>query len=570
MTRPSRNTALSVTLALLVTACGSGGGSGQAGGTGPSAPTEDATSETMPGLVTPSFSEQAASAGLTLSHGFNLSEGQPLIDPMWLSGGVTAGDYDGDGYLDLYWVAGDVGSNRLYRNRGDGIFTDVTREAGLWRPGIKSAGPAFVDMNGNGHLDLFVGAIDGDPTLVYRNNGDGTFTDVTQSSGLSFNAANTLSASFGDLNGSGYPDGLFTHWGNPIEAGKSPEILWINVSEGEQIRFEDRSLAWGLDEAYENHFGTAAGGGNRPDFAFVASLTDLERDGDTDVLLASDFGTTKVLRNDGGRLVNITNTGVIKDENGMGSALGDYDRDGDTDWFVTSIHPNDPDASVSNPFASATGNKLYRNEGDGQFTQLANSLGVASGGWGWAACFADFDLDGWLDLFQVNGWAQPDPSFDQFREDFSRLFMQTRPGQFEQMANTAGLNDSGEGRGLVCEDFNRDGRPDLIISNNQQPPGYWQNRTETDSAYLSLALKGRAPNTQALGARIDLVRADGVTLTRELRLNAHYVSSGAAEVHFGLGGHEGPVDVVVTWPDGTETFFEGLAVNRFVTLEQPQ
>jgi len=411
--------------------------------------------------------------------------------------------------------------------------------------------------------------VDGDPVLVYQNNGDGTFTDVTQSSGLNFTANNTVSASFSDLNGSGYPDGVFTHWGKPVETGTSPELLWINVSRDGQIRFEDRSLAWGLDAAYANHLGTAPGGGNRPDSSFVASLTDLDRDGDTDVLLVSDFGTTKVLRNDGGRLTNITNREMITDENGMGSALGDYDNDGDIDWFVTSIHPNDPDASASNPFASSTGNKLYRNEGDGQFTQLAGSLGLGSGGWGWAACFADLNLDGWLDLFQVNGWAQPDPSFDQFREDFSRLLVQTAPGHFEQLAATAGLKDKGEGRGLVCEDFDRDGRVDLLIANNQQPPAYWRNRTNTGRSYLSLALESPPPNTQALGARVRVTATNRLTQTREVRLNAHYASSGTAELHFGLGANPEPVRVTVTWPNGTESVFSDVPINRVMTLTQP-
>jgi len=121
----------------------------------------------------------------------------------------------------------------------------------------------------------------------------------------------------------------------------------------------------------------------------------------------------------------------------------------------------------------------------------------------------------------------------------------------------------------VCEDFDRDGRPDLIIANNQQPPSYWHNQTQAPFSYLSLALKGHAPNTQGLGARVELTHTDGAVQTRELRLNANHVSSGAAEVHFGLGNSSEPVDVLVTWPDGTETVFESLEINQFITLERP-
>lgn len=557
---------LTLVSTLLTTACGGGSSSGTAAETGAPVTNFDPDSEPEPSAPSGqlSFFEQGLISGLTLSHSF--SDERVVTDTLRFSGGLTSGDYDRDGHLDIYWVAGDGNSNRLYRNLGDGRFEDVTAEAGLVIPGVTSSGPAFADLDGDGWLDLFVGAVAGGPIFVFQNNGDGAFTDVTKTSGLAFNAANTVSASFGDLNGSGYLDGVFTHWGKAVEAGVSPEILWINVSEGGQIRFEDRSLTWKLDQAYESHLGVRSGGGNRPDWSLTASLTDLERDGDLDILLVSDFGTTKVLRNDGGQLVNITNKQVITDSNGMGSALGDFDNDGDIDWFVTSISPSTGDTTGG---PEGTANKLYRNEGDGQFTQIADSAGVPLGGWAWGACFADFNLDGLLDLFHVNGWNQPDPAFAEFAGDFSRLFMQAATGQFELRALETQLLDDRAGRGVVCQDFDRDGRIDIMVANNQQSPSYWVNQLDGRHGYLTVALEGEPPNTQAVGARVQLTTPEGAVQVREVRLSASYVATGAAEVYFGLDDSKGPVDISVIWPDGSETFFPDIPINQFKVLTKP-
>lgn len=557
----------SLSLVTMLAACGGGGDASDVNvAQGNSAPTPAPT----PVVNTPTlrFSDATAAKQLSLNHGFDSDSDMTM--PMMYSGGVAAGDYDNDGDIDLYLVAGNGGVNGLFRNQGDGSFIDVASEAGIAVSGVKGIGPAFADLDGDGWLDLFVGAIDGHQSYLFLNNQDGTFRDVTAESGLTLSAPNNISASFGDLDKDGDLDMLISHWGNPLAEGKSLEILWQNNSQLGQIRFQDVSHEWGFNQAYAEQIDKAKSGINTIDTSFVPSLTDMDSDGDLDLLLVSDFGETKVLKNElGSGFINVTGP-EIDDQFGMGSAVADIDNDGDLDWFVTSIHQKDTDNQARNPSQGYTGNRLYINDGDGNFTNQGFGRGVADGGWAWASCIADFNNDGLNDIFHVNGWGQDGLDFAHYINDNSRLFLQQTNGQFVESATDLGIVDARQGRAIVCNDLDADGDIDIVMSNNQTAARVFMNELEPGFHYVKVNLKGLPPNTQAFGARIQLTTASGKMQTKEIGSHNHFASMSAPQAHFGLADEPGLVNIQITWPDGQIGTYNNLQIDRVWTLEQSE
>ena len=261
---------------------------------------------------------------------------------------------------------------------------------------------------------------------------------------------------------------------------------------------------------------------------------------------------------------------ILSDQNGMGSAVGDYDGDGDMDWFVSSIFdPNGAEAHWG-----TTGNRLYQNDGSGTFTDVTESAGVREGFWGWGSCFADFDNDGWLDLFHVNGWRTR--VTNEFSADPSRLFMSNGDGTFTEASLVNGLVDDGQGRGVVCFDADRDGDIDIFVSNNGDGPSFYMNQVVEVNRdveirvvnYLEVVLRGPSPNTQGIGALITITPSTGGTQVREIRAGSNFVSQNPAEAHFGLGDATS-VDLSVRWPDGTESTVLNVAANQLLVLSHP-
>jgi hypothetical protein len=221
------------------------------------------------------------------------------------------------------------------------------------------------------------------------------------------------------------------------------------------------------------------------------------------------------------------------------------------DWFVTSIFG-----------ALSDGNRLYQNDGSGTFTDMSASAGVRSGDWGWGSCFADFDNDGWLDLFHVNGWDEPE-----FLTDPSRLFMSNGDGTFTEASFAHGLVDDGQGRGVVCFDADRDGDIDIFISNNGEAPRFFVNEL-VQGNYFGVVLRGPYPNTQGIGAHITITTSDGDIQVREIRAGSNYVSQDPAEAHFGLEDATS-VDLLVRWPDGMISQVSGVPANQLYVLSHP-
>ena len=463
-----------------------------------------------------------------------------------LSGGVAAADYDADGDTDLYVVGGDSEPNHLYENQGDGTFVDVAPAVGLDFTHFGS-GPAFGDIDGDGDLDLFVGGVEGSRYYLAENR-NGSFVDVTFRAGINMNAANTISATFYDYDRDADLDLFLGHWGVERLVGDNPETLWRNNGDG---TFADATVEAGLDE---REFARGE------DPSFTPNLADIDNDGLGDLLLTSDYTTSQFFVNNGdGTFDNITDRDVIVDQAGMGAAVGDYDNDGDMDWFVTSIHTLEG-RNLGEPFF---GNRLYRNIGSGLFEDVTLAAGVADGGWGWGSCAADFDNDGNLDIFHVNGWT-PLAGID-FTVDQVRYFHGLGDASFDERAEEVGLDDTGQGRGVACFDAEGDGDIDLLITNNSEPHiAYYRNEVDNGNHYLTVRLESSTRNRLGIGAWITVTTALGAQV-RELGGSNNYASHNPFEAHFGLGGAE-RADIEVRWPQGNVTVTRGSAVDQVITI----
>ena len=340
------------------------------------------------------------------------------------AGGAGAGDYDRDGYIDLYVTRGSVGFPCLYRNRGDGTFSDQTFNAGLSSvSGLISSG-TFADVDGDGWLDLLLlGLLETTPRL-YLNRGDGTFALAT-GTGLAL-PGNSYSAAFGDYDRDGDLDLFVTRWGSTLSDPAATGRLWRNDGGG---KFTDVSQAAGIP-VFRSPLESSD-----VDYSFTGNFADIDDDGWPDLLVAADFGASKILRNQqDGTFDLVEQNGVPDDENGMGAAVGDFDGDGDLDWFVSSVW--DPNGT-SEGYWGVTGNRLYRNDGTGHFSDVSEAAGVRHGYWGWGSTFADVDLDGDPDLVEVNGYGHF-PQSAEFHSDPARLFLSNGNGSFTESASALG------------------------------------------------------------------------------------------------------------------------------------
>ncbi len=550
---------------------------------------EDSTTATVTITVTDvtsevQFTDATSGSGINFQRGYTVPPDSEVMlpaqdaDAREFAGGVAAGDYDDDGLVDLFVARGDIGPNLLYRNMGNNVFEDRANEAGVAL--TKSAGenykhsaPGFADMDGDGDVDLFLGSIEADPAKLYRNNGDGTFTDVTEGSGLdTMNARYTLSSAFGDYDRDGKLDMFLTHWGTQRKKDDednpwpySTENLWRNDTNNGVIRFIDVSLTAGIAETVIDDDPQGSFGGPGHDYTFSPSFARITDDLYPDIVVASDFRTSRYYANEGdGTFTDETDRDVIVDGNGMGSALGDYDGDGDLDWFVSSIW-SDPKEDGEQDFKY--GNRLYRNDG-GIWSDATEEAGVRDGSWGWGSCFADFDNDGDLDLYHTNGWVPGVWEEYGFDTDTSRLFMSNGDGTFTEMSSEAGIVDTERGHGIVCGDLDNDGDVDVFqMHRNEGNAGtLWRNDTDLHN-HLRVKLNGLAPNTAAAGARITLT-VNGEDQLREIIIGSNFTSQNPLVQVFGLG-ESAQADVSVEWPDGKTTAAATYSANELVTINHP-
>ena len=493
-----------------------------------------------------------------------------------IGSGLALFDYDGDGWLDVYFLSGQGPSgqregNRLYRNNRDGTFADVTRSAGVAYRGW-SMGACVGDYNADGWPDLYITNLGAN--ILYRNNGDGTFADVTAQAGIECPHFST-GAAFADYDRDGDldlfvsnyveaadtltptgEDKLCDYYGLRVPCGPrglrgEPDFLYRNQGDG---TFEDVSTAAGVSDR-ERSYGLGV------------TWSDIDDDGDQDLFVANDRGSNYLYLNDGkGRFEeNALLTGVAVGWNGqaqacMGVDIVDFDLDGRFDLVVTNF--------------SREFNAVYQNLGGGFFSDVSqrSGLGLPSLPFvAWGTRFFDVDSDGDLDLFVANGHTYPQVDDSESEEHYAQpnqLFLNLGGGKFKELAaGGTGLDLVQCSRGVAVGDFDNDGDVDVLVNNLDDTPAILRNDTRTAGHWLNVKLVGNAPNQLAIGALVTAVVGKH-QLLQEIRSGGSYLSQSDLRLHFGLGQANRVDRLVIRWPDGQEQILEDLPGDEFLTVSQ--
>jgi hypothetical protein len=528
------------------------------------------------------FADVAQSAGLTASTVY----GERYVKRYIVEAngpGIAFLDYDQDGWLDIFvpsgtrlggFPHGSEPTNHLYHNNCNGTFTDVTEKAGLTHSGW-CYGVCIGDYDNNGYDDLFLTYFG--KNVLYRNNGDGTFKDVTRQAGLEQKRERYGSGcTFIDYDRDGYLD-LFVSRYIDLDLSKTPV-----GGQNHYCRFRGISVncgPLGLPEEscslyHNNRDGTftdvtAKAGmeaaGKR--YGLTAVALDYNNDGWPDLFVACDSSPNLLFRNnhngtftETGLAAGVAVNGDGQEQANMGVAAGDYDGDGWIDLFATHFSDDTP--------------VLYRNLKGDFFDDVTTAAGLAvdTRYVGWGAGFEDFDNDGWLDLFLVTGSVYPEVEkvYPDYPYETPRLvFRNLGNGTFEEVSQLCGaaVNDRHSSRGCAFGDFNNDGSVDVLILNMSEPPSLLLNQNHSGNHWLSVKLVGVQSNRSALGARITL-SAGGRRQVREVMGASSYLSQNDLRQHFGLG-RSGKVDAIeVRWPSGLMQRYANLEADQFITLRE--
>jgi hypothetical protein len=521
-------------------------------------------------------------------------------------GGVAVGDVDGDGLLDLYFTS-NLGANRLYRNKGNFQFEDVTARAGVadsvgWKSGVTMA-----DVNGDGRVDIFVAGVDyltmHGRNVLYINNGDGTFTDRTHEYGLDF-AGYSTQAAFFDYDGDGDLDMYLLNSSTHIEraAARSTSRTVRSARAGDRLYRNDNGHFVDVSEQAGIYGGVEG-------FGLGVAVSDVNGDGCPDIYVANDFPENDFLYINN---CNGTFTESIERATGhtsrfsMGADAADFNNDGRPDLVVLDMLPDSE--PILKTAASAESyalfnlklsvgyhaqyarNTLQLNRGvvDGtvRFSDIGPYAGVEATDWSWAPLLADLDNDGWKDLFITNGiWRRPNDldfiaSFDSGPPNLARLphvplskyaFHNNGDLTFTNMAGAWGLAAPGFSNGAVYADLDNDGALDLIVNNTNAPASLYRNRARTlDSASrhgLTVTLRGAGANTQGLGTKV-LVSAGGRHQLVEAMPTRGFESSVDPRPHFGLGTATAVDSLTVIWPDRRAQVLTDVAADHVIALTQ--
>jgi hypothetical protein len=538
--------------------------------------------------------------------------------------GLAVGDYDGDGHEDLYFC-NQLGRNALYRNKGDGTFTDVTDAAGVGLGDRVCVAATFADYDNDGHADLYVTSTRGG-NVLFRNRGEGKFEDVTQRAGLT-HVGHSQSAVFFDYDNDGRLDLFLTNtaaWttdqydkdirgyvgkgvgglGQVVHSPKEFNVLYRNNGDG---TFTDVTAKTGLK-----------GRG----WAGDAVAFDHDGDGRLDLFVTSMFGRAQLYRNNpDGTFTDVTLDVLGRTPwGGVGAKTFDFDNDGRLDLYVADMHSDmwmGPDfehtslelarkhgrqkfSYYNGPFVEQKpfliqeekelgrqigfrheevlfGNAFYRNEGGGKFAEISDRAGLETF-WPWGVATGDFDNDGREDAFVPSGMGYPFYYWPNY------LLMNAGDGTFRDRAAELGVEPPRRGVNLpekiglssavrssrcaVTADFDGDGRLELVTNNFNDRPYYFKNQFPARS-YVAFRLRGTRSNRDAVGTVVRLYRGREV-LTRQVQGAGGYLSQSSRTVHFGLGDNTHLDGVEITWPGGKVQKLKAVAANKLHEVVEPE
>ncbi|NNF00561.1 MAG: CRTAC1 family protein [Pyrinomonadaceae bacterium] len=499
-----------------------------------------------------------------------------------MSGGVLLIDFDRDGWQDIYFtnaptvemeLKGEKSKSLLYRNDGDGTFTDVTDEAGVGFPGFAMGG-AVGDYNNDGFPDMYITCLG--ENVLYRNNGDGTFTDVTKSAGAG-DIRWTAGAAFGDLDGDGFLDLVVANYVD-FDLNDLPGFGSLPTCKfrGIDVQCGPRGLKGAGDRVFKNNGDgtftdvTTKAGMVDPDgfYGMQPIISDYGGKGKQDVYVANDSTPNFFYQFKGNWVFEeiglLSGTGVSGDgseQGSMGVAIGDY------------LHTGKPALYVTN-FADEH-NTLYKNNGEYDFTDVSFSAKVALVSRpyvGWGTGFFDLDNDTWLDLFVVNGHVYP--QIDQIESGSLKfkqrklLFVNKGDGTFCDASDQAGgaLAIPRVSRGAAFGDIDNDGQIDVIVEDlDDSPPMILKNSGNKKNRWITLELGAKHGNPLAIGARVKIT-AGGVVQTEEIRSGSSYLSQNDLRVHFGLGEATKVDEIEIRWNSGKTEQIRDVEPNKFYAI----
>ena len=494
-----------------------------------------------------------------------------------LGSGAAFFDYDADGDADLYFVNSaplpgyiteDTPTNCLYENNGDGTFTNVTETAGLGDTGY-GHGCAVGDYNNDGQLDLYV--TNYGSNRLYRNNGDGTFTDITEIAGVAEPRWSTGCA-FADYDSDGNLDLYVVNY-IVFDIDENP---WCGLKE-KNIRAycEPDNFPAQSDTLFRNNGdGTftdvtkSAGIHNTTGKGLGVVWGDYNNDGSPDIYVANDSTENLFYHNNGdgtfeevGFMIGVALSEDGAAENGMGTAFGDWNNDG---WL---------DLTVTN-YAQQT-NTLYHNDTDGFFTDATSTTRTAQTTYpylGWATAFIDYDNDGYQDLFVANGHLHENLAELGQQGTYGQrnlLFRNNADGTFTEASETLGpgMNLEDVSRGATFADYDLDGDIDIVVTNSNTVPRLLRNDGGNRKNWLQIRLIATHGSTEAIGTRVTITTGE-LTQTREVRSGDGYLSQRDLTLHFGIGDYEQVDNIEVQWQRGGKQIIQSVQANQVLSLKE--
>ena len=522
----------------------------------------------------PDFHNIAAQAGLNQSFPNGGIESKKYIVETTGSG-VAFIDYNNDGLLDIFLLSGPGGTNRLYRNDGNGHFTDVTKETGLESDGW-SQGVCAGDFDNDGFADLLVTSWGG--LALYHNEDGRRFENVTAKAGLKQDRARyNTGCAFLDYDNDGHLDIFVANYlkfdfATTPKPGENPYCWYREIA----VNCGPRGLPFDRNILYHNNGdGTFtdvsdASGISKPNQSYCLGVLtgDFDQNGRTDIFVACDQTPSLLYinRGDGTFSEEALVRGAALDENGkamsgMGATSTDYDGDGKPDIFRTNF--------------SDERETLYHNRGGGDFDDATIAAGLAHNTrWvGWGCGFFDFDNGGWKDLLLVSGHVFPEVDrlkIDIRYKDRAILYRNNRNGTFTDISERAGpgILERHAARGAAFGDYDNDGSVEIVINNQNEPPTLLKAAHKPAGHWTIMKLEGVKSNRSAIGAQVR-VTAEGHTQFEEVRSGGSYLSQNDLRLHFGLGSATKIDQIEIRWPSGIRQVERSLDADRVITLREP-